>query len=81
MNTLRTLGDLVGFITFFSAFGVLLAVPTSRTGGLTPLVKYLLLATLGCYVFVTASDVVVQFELTTATEGFEDYAEALYPIL
>jgi PAS domain-containing protein len=82
LDSMRIAGDLVGLVTFAAAFVVLAATPAKRSNErFQPAVKWLMLAALGVYVLVTASDVATQFGITSVGEPIEDYVESLFPLL
>jgi PAS domain-containing protein len=82
LETMRIAGDLLGLVLFTAAFGLLAATPASQgKARFQPAVKWVMLAALGVYVLVTASDVATQFGITAAGEPIEDYLEALFPLL
>jgi PAS domain-containing protein len=82
LELLRIAGDLLGFVAFTTAFVMLAVTPADREKErFQPAVKWVMLAALGVYVLVTASDVATQFGITSAGEPVEDYVESIFPLL
>jgi PAS domain-containing protein len=82
LESMRIAGDLLGLVMFTAAFVLLATIPTSQARTrFQPAVKWVMLAALGVYVLVTASDAATQFGITAAGEPIEDYLESLFPLL
>jgi PAS domain-containing protein len=82
LDTLRIAGDVLGLVTSLAAFLVLCITPADRARErFQPAVKSVMLAAVGVYVVVTASDVATQFGISAAGEPIEDYVESLFPLL
>jgi PAS domain-containing protein len=82
LDALRIGGDFVGLLTFAVAFLMLAATPASRANArFQPAVKGLMLAALGVYVIVTASDVMAHLNIAILPPTIEDYAETLFPVI
>jgi PAS domain-containing protein len=81
MEVLGRIGDVLTLVSFSTAFVVLL-VHTLRGGRREQtLAAALVIAALGIYVVIAVSDMLIWARVTTAFEVYDDYLEALFPVL
>lgn len=80
MTTLRLIGDVVGLLAFAAAAAVVVVTPTIERVRV-PVTKWLFALACGLYAVVAASDVATDIGLTNALHPFEDYIEALVPLV
>ncbi|MDO8880489.1 MAG: ATP-binding protein [Coriobacteriia bacterium] len=75
--SLVTAIDLVAALAFLGAFAAALAI-RSHTRGVGASLKYLLMAGVGLYLFVSVSNVLEHAGITSALDAYEDFAEVLF---
>ncbi|MDH4139919.1 MAG: PAS domain-containing protein [Coriobacteriia bacterium] len=81
MDSLASLGDVMGFVGFGAALLVAISIPTAEDGTFTNMTKWLMAASFGVYFFVTGSEVFHSVFSGTLLQDLDDYVEVLFPVL